>query len=141
MLMNHTRRDWLRAAASAVSGAYLAGTTVGRAAEAPAAPVALARCKTYNPAELTPALRKMFDQLGGLGKLVNGKTVAIKINLTGAPTYRVDHLPAADTHYTHPHVIAMAAHLMSEAGATRVRILESPWATAGPVEEYLYQAN
>src|ERR1035441_299328 len=106
MQMKHTRRDWLRAAASAVTGAYLAGTTVGRAAEAPAAPVALARCKTYDRAELTPALEKMFDQLGGLGKLVNGKTVAIKINLTGSPTYRLGYEPLENTHYTHPAVIA-----------------------------------
>ncbi|MEI9974698.1 MAG: hypothetical protein WDO73_23200 [Ignavibacteriota bacterium] len=87
MLNNQTRRDWMRTAAAAISGAYLADR--GFAAEAPTAPVALAQCKTYEPAELTPALQKMFDQLGGLGKLVSGKTVAIKINLTGSP-----HVPA-----------------------------------------------
>jgi uncharacterized protein (DUF362 family) len=141
MAMNHTRRDWLRAAASAVSGAYLAGTTVGRAADAPTAPVALARCKTYNPAELTPALQKMFDQLGGLGKLVNGKTVAIKINLTGSPTYRLGYEPLENTHYTHPAVVAATAQLLAKAGARRIRVLESPWATAEPLGEYLLRAN
>jgi len=141
MLMNHTRRDWLRTAATAVSGAYLAGTRLGRAAEAPAGPVALARCKTYDSAELLPALQKMFDQLGGLGKLVNGKTVAIKINLTGAPTYRLGHAPLEETHYTHPAVIAVTAQLLAKAGARRIRVLESPWATVEPVEEYLLRAN
>ena len=29
-----------------------------------------------------------------------------KINLTGAPTYRLGYLPLEDTHYTHPQVIA-----------------------------------
>jgi uncharacterized protein (DUF362 family) len=83
----------------------------------------------------------MFDQLGGLGRLVKGKTVAIKINLTGAPTYRLRHHPLEDTHYTHPQVIAGVVHLMGKAGARRIRILESPWSTADPVEEYILQAN
>jgi uncharacterized protein (DUF362 family) len=86
-------------------------------------------------------MRKMFDQLGGLGRLVKGKTVAIKINLTGSPTYRLGYLPLEDTHYTHPHVIAAAASLMAQAGARRIRLLESPWSTADPVEEYLLRAN
>jgi uncharacterized protein (DUF362 family) len=135
-----TRRTWLRNAAAAVSGAWIAGPQ-GRAAAAPASPVALARCRTYESAELLATLQKMFDQLGGLGRLVKGKTVAIKVNLTGAPTYRVGYLPLEDTHYTHPAVIAATAHLMGKAGARRIRILESPWATADPVEEYILQAN
>ena len=86
-------------------------------------------------------MQKMFDQLGGLGRLVKGKTVAIKFNLTGAPTYRLGYLPLEDTHYTHPHVVAAAAQLMTEAGARRIRVLESPWSSADPVEEYLLRAN
>jgi uncharacterized protein (DUF362 family) len=141
MYCNYTRRKWLSNAAAAVSGAYLAGSKLGRAATAPATPVSVARCKTYEPSELLPTMQKMFDQLGGLGRLVKGKTVAIKINLTGAPTYRIGHLPLEDTHYTHPHVIAAAVHLMGAAGASRIRILESPWSTADPVEEYILRAN
>ena len=110
----HTRREWLWKTA-AVSGAYGAGPSFARAG-APTAPVAVARCKTYDPAGLLPAMRKMFDQLDGLGRLVKGKTVAIKINLTGAPTYRLGYLPRGDTHYTHPNVIAAAVHLMAQAG-------------------------
>jgi len=136
---NQTRRDWLLKT-SAAAGAWLAGPSLSRAA-APTSPVAVARCRTYDQAELLPVMQKMFDQLGGLGKLVKGKTVAIKINLTGSPTYRVGHLPLEDTHYTHPQVIAAAAHLMGKAGARRIRILESPWSTAGPVEEYILRAN
>ena len=30
---------------------------------------------------------------------------------------------------------------MSKAGARRIRLLESPWSTADPVEEYILQAN
>lgn len=128
-------------AASAVSAAYVAGPSLARAAQAPTSPVSVARCKTYEPNELLPVMQKMFDQLGGLGKLVKGKTVAMKVNLTGSPTYRLGYYPLEDTHYTHPAVIAATAHLMGKAGATRIRILESPWSTADPVEEYLLRAN
>jgi len=83
----------------------------------------------------------MFDQLGGLGRIVKGKTVAIKINLTGMPSYRVGYLPLGDTHYTSPQVIAATVHLIGQAGARRIRLLESPWSTADPVEEYLLQAD
>uniref|UniRef100_Q01ZF9 DUF362 domain-containing protein n=1 Tax=Solibacter usitatus (strain Ellin6076) TaxID=234267 RepID=Q01ZF9_SOLUE len=136
MQCRHTRRQWLTTAAGALTGTWLA-----RGAQAPTAPVAVSRCRTYDPAELVPALQTLFDQLGGLGRLVKGKTVAIKINLTGAPTYRIGHLPLEDTHYTNQHVIAATVHLMGKAGARRIRLLESPWSTADPVEEYILQAN
>lgn len=127
--------------AAAAGGAYVAGPRLMRAAIAPTAPVAVARCRTYNPSELLPVMQTMFDQLGGLERLVKGKTVAIKINLTGAPSYRLGHLPLEDTHYTHPQVIGAAVHLMGRAGARRIRLLESPWSTAESVEEYVLQAN
>ena len=141
MSCQYSRRQWLSRTAAAASGAYLARGIPGYAAEAPASRVAVVRCRTYSPNELLPVMEKMFDQLGGLGRLVNGKTVAVKINLTGSPTYRVGYLPLEDTHYTHPQVIAAAAHLMGKAGARRIRILESPWSTADPVEEYILRAN
>lgn len=108
---------------------------------APAAPVAIARCRSYETAEVISSLDHLFDQLGGLGRIVAGKTVAIKINLTGSPTYRVGHSPAGDTHWTHPSVIGAAVHLMGHAGARRVRLLESPWSTAEPLEEYMLAAG
>jgi uncharacterized protein (DUF362 family) len=132
-----TRREWLRQTAAGLSLAALPAS----AAPAPGARVTVARCRTYSPNELLPVMAKMFDQLGGLERLVKGKTVAVKINLTGSPTYRLKYFPLEDTHYTHPQVIAAATHLMGRAGARRVRILESPWATTDPVEEYLLQAN
>ncbi len=122
-----TRRTFLLQTAAALAAPALVR------ADAPAGRVAVARAKTYDAAELVPAMQTMFDQLGGLGRLVRNKTVAIKINLTGAPTYRLGYLPLEDTHYTHPHVIAAAVHLISQAGARRIRLLESQWATADPV--------
>ena len=86
-------------------------------------------------------MQKMFDQLGGLGRLVKGKTVAMKINLTGSPTYRVG-LPAARGHALHaPARDRRGRATDGKAGARRIRILESPWSTADPVEEYILQAN
>jgi uncharacterized protein (DUF362 family) len=129
-----TRRRWLASAAGA--------TALARQgfAAAPAAPVAVARCGTYG-AELVPVMSQVFDQLGGLGRLVKGKTVAMKVNLTGSPKQRLGYLPAERAQYTHPRVIGTAIHLMHKAGARRVRILESPWSTTDPLEEYMMDAN
>ena len=43
--------------------------------------------------------------------------------------------------WTHWRVIAAMVHLMGKAGAKRIRLLESPWATADPVEEYILEAG
>jgi uncharacterized protein (DUF362 family) len=137
----HTRREWLLETTAAVSGAWLAGTSWLHAAAAPTAPVSVARCLTYDPAEVLAAMEKMFDRMGGLRSLVNGKTVAIKVNLTGGPESRVNDQPVGDTHYTHPQVIAATVHLIGKAGARRIRVLESPMSTAGPIEEYVARAN
>jgi len=111
-----------------------------RAASAPTAPVAVAQCKTYG-SELLPTLERMFDQLGGLGRLVKNKTVAIKLNLTGSPRYRMAHRPAELAHWTHPAVTAATAHLMGRAGARRIRLLECCWSTAEPLEEYMIEGG
>ncbi|HXA53127.1 MAG TPA: DUF362 domain-containing protein [Candidatus Acidoferrum sp.] len=130
-----TRRNLLHS----VAGMAAAGLV--RAADAPAAAVAVTRCRTYSAAELMASLEKLFDQIGGLGRIVKGKTVGVKINLTGAPSYRLGHLPLGDTHYTNPQLIGAALHLMGKAGAKRIRVLESPWSTADPLEEYMLLAN
>jgi uncharacterized protein (DUF362 family) len=132
-----TRRSLL-ANAGLVAGAGLAG--LARAAEAPAAPVALARCDSYG-AEVFPTLKKMFDQLGGLGRIVKGKSVAIKVNLTGDPDSRLGFLPIGQTTWTHPTVIGATVSLIGAAGATRIRLLESPWKSAEPLEEYMIAAG
>ena len=127
------RRDFL-------AGAATAALIQQRAVAAPIAPVAIQRCRTYG-AGLEPTMRRLFDGIGGLGRLVNNKTVAIKVNLTGRPSQRLGHAPAELAHWTHPRVIGMTLHLMNEAGAKRIRILESPWSTTDPLEEYMMEAN
>jgi uncharacterized protein (DUF362 family) len=124
----------------AASGAFFIPGKA-HAATGPTAPVSVALCKSYADSELLPVMERMFDQLGGLGRLVAGKTVAIKINLTGSPTYRLGHLPAELAHWTHPKVIGTTVHLLGKAGAKRIRLLESGWNTAEPLEEYMLQGG
>jgi uncharacterized protein (DUF362 family) len=136
--MSHcTRRQWLSSVA-ATAGALAVGRPAF--ADAPASRVAVAKCQTYG-AELLPTMEKMFDQLGGLGPIVSGKTVAIKINLTGAPRDRMGHRQAELAQWTHPNVIGTTVHLMAKAGARRVRLLESAWSNADPLEEYMMEAG
>lgn len=118
------------------AGAAAAACLRSRANAASAAPVAIQRCRTYG-AGLEPVMRRLFDGIGGLGRIVNNKTIAIKINLTSRP----GPTPSNYAHWTHPRVVAMTAFLMNEAGARRIRILESPGSTTTPLEQYLAQAN
>lgn len=135
MACRYSRRQILLGAAAATLAPRFA-----RALPTANARVAIAKSKTYGPA-LVPVMQRMFDEIGGIGGLVRGKTVAIKLNLTGSPTYRLGHTPAELAHWTHPDVIAAAVHLFGSAGARRIRLLESPWNTAEPLEEYMLAAN
>jgi uncharacterized protein (DUF362 family) len=131
-----TRRELLGSAAA--GAAMLAAPRVLRAA--PGSRVAVARCETYG-SELLPTMRTMFDQLGGLGGLVKGKTVAIKINLTGAAGVRLGYAPAELSHYTHPAVVGTTVRLLHAAGARRIRILEGCYGSAEPIEEFMMSAG
>jgi uncharacterized protein (DUF362 family) len=126
-----TRRELLALAAAA---------PLLRAKEAPTAPVAIARCRSYD-GDLAGTLSGMFDQLGGLDKIVRNKTVTIKVNLTGSPGLRLEGRPLGLTHYTHPRMAAAMAYLLERSGARRVRFVESAWATSGPLEEYLLDSG
>ena len=110
------------------------------AADAPVATVAIAQVPSYDIDPIAP-LNTMFDQLGGLGRIVRNKTVTIKLNLTGSPGLRFQGLPLGLTHYTHPKLVAATAYLMGQAGATRIRFVESAWASGGPLEEYLLDSG
>ena len=72
---------------------------------------------------------------------MRGKTVTIKLNMTGSPGLRVDGRPPGVTHYVHPKLVGATAHLMGRAGARRIRFVESAWATSGPLEEYLLDSG
>lgn len=134
--MNLTRRDVL-----ALTGAALVQRSAMAAVTPPAQPVAIAKCATYKDADVAANLKTMFDQLGGLSKIVRNKTVTVKLNLTGSPGQRFEGRPLGSTHYTNPVVIAATAHLMGEAGAKRIRFVESAWALSGPLEDYLLDSG
>jgi uncharacterized protein (DUF362 family) len=127
-----TRREWL---------ALISATPLLKAApDAPAAPVSIAKCASYDE-DVTAKLAAMFDQLGGLDRLVRNKTVTIKVNMTGSPGERFQGKAPAITHYTHPKLLGATAHLMGKAGAKRIRFVESAWATAGPLEEVMLDSG
>src|SRR5258708_22068269 len=130
-----TRRDLMKGIAAAPLAADLA-----RAERSPAAPVSIARCDSYD-GDLTGTLSTMFDQLGGLGRIVKNKTVTIKVNLTGSPALKFQGKPLGLTHYTHPKMASAMAYLLERSGARRVRFVESAWATSGPLEEYLLDSG
>jgi uncharacterized protein (DUF362 family) len=138
--MSHalTRRQFL-AGSTATLGLGI-GRLVPFVRAAPAATVTIAKCDTYG-AELVPTLDRMFDQLGGLGRLVKGRTVAIKLNLTGPPTIRLGSRPAGLAHWVHPRAIGAVVHLIDRAGAHRVRLVEGGYASGIPLGEYMYQAG
>jgi uncharacterized protein (DUF362 family) len=123
-----TRRDLLALAAAPALRA------------APASPVAIGRCTSYRE-DVGAVLARMFDQLGGLPRLVRNRTVTVKLNLTGNPGMRFQGQPVGVTHFTHPKVVGAVARLMGEAGARRVRFVESAWATSGPLEEFMLDAG
>jgi len=123
-----TRREWMAAAAAAGLAPRV------RAAAVPSSPVALARCPAYDGGVLT-SLRRMFDQIGGIGRLVSGKTVAVKINMTGSLRARTGYRAAWNTRWSHPVVIGAAVHLIGEAGARRIRVVEGSSEDDHPLEE------
>ena len=108
--------------------------------DAPTAPVAISRCRSYDE-DITALLSTMFDQVGGLGRIVRGKTVTIKLNMTGSPGLRFQGLPLGITHYSHPKMVASVSHLLGQAGARRIRFVESAWSTGGPLEEYMLDSG
>src|SRR5260370_28979156 len=120
--------------------ALMASAPLLRAKDAPTAPVSIARCRSYD-GDLTGELSTMFDQLGGLGRIVKNKTVTIKVNLTGSPGVRFQGKPLGLTHYTHPKMAGAMAYLLERSGARRVRFLRRCWGTRGPLAPYLLDAR
>jgi uncharacterized protein (DUF362 family) len=122
-----------------LSGLAAATAAIPARAAAPATPVAVAKCKSY--ADYLPVLEKMIDQLGGLGRLVKGKTVVIKINMTGGPSTRLGYLPPSRSYWTHPQTVGAMLHLLDKAGARRLRVVEGVDVPPGSLREWMYRAS
>jgi len=139
--MNHhlSRRELL-AGVGGTAGYLLARPSPGFAAVPPTGKVTVGKCPTYGP-ELVPTLEKMFDELGGLGRLVKGKTVAVKVNFIGVRWQRLGDALMEDTFWSHPRMIGATVHLLGKAGASRIRVVEGPWSTPESLEEVMVSMN
>ena len=107
-----------RRTAFGLAGSAMAGWTKAP----PASTVAIARCRAYD-AKVYDTLKTLTDQCGGLGSVVKGKTVALKLNLTGNPT-RFPVKPELPYRNEPGSVLALCT-LMAKAGAKRIRLIES----------------
>lgn len=106
----------------------------------PASPVSLSRCLSYEE-DLTAVLAAAFDRIGGVGRLVRGKTVTIKLNLTGGPRTRFGTLPPHATHWVHPSLVGATCALLGKAGARRIILAESCGGRPRPFEDFLLDAG
>jgi uncharacterized protein (DUF362 family) len=95
--------------------------------------VALVRAESYGPG-LGDDLARAFDLLGGIGGLVGGRTVTVKVNLTGYAQTVLGRTPG-ETYATHGGLAAALATRLFAAGARRVRFVESAQ-FRGSLEEF-----
>ena len=146
------RRDFLRVAAAGTAGGWtgLLGrdsfggsfTPLRRqnlADKAPSAPVAIRRCQSYDPQEVYRELSAAIDAVGGLRDLVAGKTVVVKVNMTG-PVRDFRGRPASETYHIHPTFVEAFCALADQAGARRIVIVEALYYRE-PMEEILQKAG
>jgi uncharacterized protein (DUF362 family) len=139
-----SRRDFLRTAGMA-AGAFAAQSSLLKAQHLPSSPgsssrVAIGLCPEYN-GQVLDTLSTLFDQLGGIGTLVRGKTVAIKLNMTGGVDNKLGSMPNEMTHWVHPEVIGAVVYLLGKAGAARIRLLESVPGGVTPVQAFMASAG
>jgi uncharacterized protein (DUF362 family) len=110
-----------------------------RSQSAPTAPVAIQRCESYEPGLVRQRLDAALDAIGGIGRLVSGKTVTVKVNMT-APAKDMAGLPASRTYHIHPNVVAALCAALDRAGARRIAIVEA-WYHKETPEELLTKAG
>jgi uncharacterized protein (DUF362 family) len=144
MRQHINRREFVQGLGAAAAGWCLRPSQLFpdnlAARSAPTAPVAVAKCSSYGLA-VRATLATMFDQLGGLDRLVKGKTVAIKLNMTGQATDHLAGMPQSMTHWVHPDVIGATVSLLADAGARRVRLLESSLNPSPSLGEFMLRAK
>ena len=118
-----SRRDILGLSGLALGS--LAVSRTGASASIPTAPVSVAKVASYD-LDLVAQFERMFDELGGIGNRVRGKTVAMKLNMTGSSGRgRRVGISAGQTTWVHPKVVGALTAVFGKLGAKRVRLLES----------------
>jgi uncharacterized protein (DUF362 family) len=136
--MNFSRREFL--ASTSLAAGAMAVPGAASVLKTPATRVAIGQCAEYSR-HVTDVLSTMFDQLGRIEPLVRGKTIAIKLNMTGPTQMKLGKLPNQTTHWVHPQVIGSLISLLGSAGARRIRLLESVPAGTKPIEEFMMDAG
>lgn len=122
-------------------GAAMAASSSAKTSpSAPSSPVAIQRCESFAPQLFRKRLDAALDLIGGIGPLVRGKTVTIKINLTGMSWDPCCGLPAQETYITHPATLAALCAAVSDAGAQRIVVIENYY-RAEPPEKILTAAG
>ncbi len=136
-----TRRQFLQS--STAVGAVLANTQTIHSNPFPQLAtyprVAIERCRRYDFEMVKTTLAKMFDGMGGIQTLVQGKTLTIKVNLTSYRATGIYSLEAVETVYTHPIVVLAACSLFQDYGAKRQIIVESM--TTNDVDKTAFNNN
>ncbi len=112
--------------------ARAASPAADKSSTAPSSPVAIQRCESFEPQVFRKKLDAALDLLGGIGGLVRGKTVTIKINLTGMSWDPCCGLPAQETYITHPSTLAALCAAVSDAGAQRIIVIENYYRNEPP---------
>ncbi len=99
-----------------------------RSQQAPSAPVAIARSVSYDPQPLRAKLDAMLELIGGIKKLVAGKHVTIKLNITGGPkSGKLGGRAPEVTYHVHPNFVAALCGAVHDAGAKKIVLVESSY--------------
>jgi len=106
---------------------------------APSMPVAIGRCESYEPSLVRGKLDEAIESIGGIGRLVRGKTVTVKLNLTGN-IQELGGLPACRTYHIHPSVAGALCAALNDAGAQRIVLVEALYYRE-PIEAVLTNAG
>jgi uncharacterized protein (DUF362 family) len=132
-LTEWTRRGFLRLGLGLAAGAPLAlssgcGSENQNSTTPPQADakVAIVACTNYELSQVQDSLNQAFTLLGGIGGLVNGKTVTVKVNLTCGGSY--DDLfgnPPGESYITDGTTAIALASLLLSSGAQMVRFVDS----------------
>ena len=110
------RRRFLQAAA------LTAITPIGwtKPAQVPRTPTSIQICNRYDYKKVRETLGGMFDEVGGVRRLVKNKFVTVKVNLVNSPANVWSGVPYWLTTVAHPDVAKAAGSLLVEYGAKKV---------------------